>query len=71
MYLVEGMRLDLRELVFHVIGVHGANLFPSRGAKNLDDLHQLVNSRFTREEGLPQHQLGHHAASRPHIWGKD
>ena len=26
-YLVEGMRLDLRELVLHVIGVHGADLF--------------------------------------------
>lgn len=43
-YLVEGMRLDLGELVFHVIGVHCADLFPSRGAKNLDDFHQLVNS---------------------------
>lgn len=66
-YLVEGMGLDLGEFVFHVIGVHRADLFPSRSTKNLDDFHQLVNSRFTGEEGLSQHQLSHHTTGRPHI----
>ena len=62
-YLVEGVRLDLRELVLHVIGVHGANLLTSRGAEHLDDFHQLVDARLTREERLAQHQFGHHATS--------
>ena len=62
-YLVEGMRLDLRELVLHVVGVHGANLFPGRGAKHLDDLHQLVDTRLTGEEGLAEHQFRHHTTS--------
>lgn len=62
-YLIEGMGLDLRELVLHVIGVHGANLLPSRGAEHLDDFHQLVNARFPREEGLAQHQFSHHTPS--------
>lgn len=57
--------------MFHVVGIHGADLFTSRSAKNLDDLHQLVNARFTREEGLSQHQLGHYATGRPHIWRID
>lgn len=35
----EGVRLDLRELVLHVVGVHSLDLFPSRGTQNLDDLH--------------------------------
>jgi len=42
-HLVERMRLDLGELVFHVVRVHGSNLFPSRRAQNLDDLHQLID----------------------------
>lgn len=37
--LIEGMRFDLRELVLHIIGVHGADLLPSRGAQNLDDFY--------------------------------
>lgn len=42
--LVERMRLDLRELVLHVVGVHGANLLPRGRTKYLDNLHELVNS---------------------------
>lgn len=66
--LVEGVRLDLRELVLHVVGVHGANLLPSRRAENLDDLDQLVNTRFTWEQRLTKHQLGHDTSSGPHIY---
>lgn len=43
-YLIEGMRLDLREFVLHVIGIHGPDLLAGGSAKNLDDFHQLVNS---------------------------
>lgn len=66
--LVEGVRLDLRELVLHVVGVHGANLLPSRRAENLDDLDQLVNTRFTWEQRLTKHELGHDASRGPHIY---
>ena len=38
-YLIEGMRLDLREFVLHVIGVHGPDLLAGGSAKNLDDFH--------------------------------
>jgi hypothetical protein len=65
--LVEGVRLDLRELVLHVVGVHGANLLPSRRAENFDDLNQLVNTRFTREQRLAKHQFSHNTSSGPNI----
>ena len=42
--LVEGMRLDLRKLVLHVVRVHSSNLLSSRCPQNLDDLHQLVDA---------------------------
>lgn len=42
-HLVKRMRLDLGELVFHVVRVHGPNLFPCWCAQHLDDLHQLVD----------------------------
>ena len=38
------MRFDLRELVLHIIGVHGADLFPGGCAQDLDDFHELVNA---------------------------
>lgn len=61
--LVEWVRLDLRELVLHVVGVHGPNLVASWGAQHLDDLDQLVNTRFAREERLTKHQLRHNTSS--------
>lgn len=42
--LGEWVRFDLRELVFHVVWVHGLDLFPSRCTQNLDDLHKLINA---------------------------
>ena len=42
--LVERVRLDLRELVLHIVGVHGSNLFSGRSAQNLDDFNKLVNA---------------------------
>jgi hypothetical protein len=66
-YLVEGVRLDLGELVFHVVGVHGADLIASRSSQDLDDLNQLVDARLTREQRLTEHELSHDTASRPDI----
>jgi hypothetical protein len=62
-YLTERMRLDLGELVFHVVGVHCADLVSSGGAENFDDLHELVNTRLSREQWLTQHKLCHYTAS--------
>ena len=43
-HFIEGMRLDLRELVLHVIGIHGAYLIPRRRSQYLDDFDQLINA---------------------------
>ena len=43
-YLIEGVRLNLREFMLHIIGVHRTDLFPRRRAKDFDDLDQLVDS---------------------------
>jgi hypothetical protein len=48
-YLIEGMGLDLGELVFHVIRIHRPDLLPGRGSQDLDDLDQLVDARFAWE----------------------
>lgn len=66
-YLAERVRLDLRELVLHVVGIHGPDLIPGRCSQNLDDLDKLVDARLAGEERLAQHELGHDAASRPHV----
>jgi len=43
-HLIERMRLDLRKAMLHVVWVHGPNLFPSWGSKDLNDLHKLIDS---------------------------
>lgn len=53
-YLLPGMRLDLREFEFGVIGIHFANLVAGGCAKNLDDLDQLVHTAVAREDRLTQ-----------------
>lgn len=58
-YLTERMRLDLRELVLHVIGVHGADLVSCRSAQYLDDLDKLIDTRLAREQWLAKHELCH------------
>lgn len=62
-HLVEWVWLDLWEFVLHVVGVHGTDLIPSRSTKHLDNLDQLVNTRFSGEQGLTEHELGHDATS--------
>lgn len=61
------MGLDLRELVFHVIWVHGLDLFTGRCTQNLDYLHQLINATFAWEEWLSKHQFCHNATRGPYI----
>ena len=34
-----GVRLDLRKLELHVVGVHRMDLLPARRSQHLDDLH--------------------------------
>ena len=67
-YLIKGMRLDLRELVLHVIGVHGANLIPCRCSQDLDDLDKLVDARLAGKQRLSEHEFGHDTAGRPNIY---
>lgn len=49
------------------VRVHGPDLFPGGSTENLDDLHQLIDTRLSREERLAKHQLGHHTTRRPNI----
>lgn len=67
-HLVPGVSLDLGELEFGVVGVHGANLLLSGCAEDLDDLYQLVHSRVSREDWLAQQQLCKHASCTPDVW---
>ena len=53
-HLIPRVCLDLRELEFGVVGVHLSYLFLGGRAQDLDDLHQLVYSAVTGEDGLAQ-----------------
>jgi hypothetical protein len=61
--LDEWVRLNLRKLVLHVIGIHRLDLLPRGRSQNLDDFHQLVDAALTREQGLAEHQLSHDTTS--------
>ena len=63
------MRLDLRELVLHVVRVHSLDLLARRRTEHLDNLNELVNSALAGEQGLAQHQLRHDTASGPDVCG--
>lgn len=67
-YLAKGVRLDLREFMFHVIGIHGTDLVACRSAQDLDNFHQLIDTRLSREKRLTQHEFRHHTAGRPNIY---
>ena len=54
-YLVERVRLDLGELMLHVVWIHGADLLTGWSSENLDDLDKLVYARLAGEERLSQH----------------
>lgn len=66
-HLIEWMRLNLREFVFHVVRVHRLDLLSRWRSQNLDDFDQLINSAFTREEGLAEHEFRHHTTGRPNV----
>eukprot|EP00754_Rhynchopus_humris_P013920 Rhum_TRINITY_DN14356_c14_g1::Rhum_TRINITY_DN14356_c14_g1_i1::g.84606::m.84606 len=67
--LAPRVRLDRRELEVGVALVHGLDLLTRGRAQHLDDLHQLVDARLSREQRLPDEQLGEDAAQRPHVDG--
>lgn len=52
-YSIEWMGFDLRELVFHVVGVHGPYLFFRGCSEDLDDFDELIDSRFAWEQRRP------------------
>lgn len=66
-YFVKGMRLDLRELVLHIIRVHGSDLITSGRAEDLDNFDKLIDARLSREQGLTEHELCHDTSSGPNI----
>lgn len=51
-HLIERVRLDLGEFVFHIIRIHGPNLVSGRCAEDLDDLNKLVDTGLAREKRL-------------------
>lgn len=63
------MRLDLGKLMFHIIGIHGPDLILGWGSENLNNLDQLIDATLTREDGLPEHELGHNTAGGPDVDG--
>ena len=65
--LDEWVGLNLRKLVFHVVGIHRLDLLPRGRPQDFDDFYQLVDATLTREQGLAEHQLGHDAPSRPNV----
>ena len=65
--LVEGMRFDLGKFMLHIVRVHRTNLVTSWCPQNFDDLHQLIDTRLSWEQRLPQHQLRHDTAGRPNV----
>ncbi len=61
------MRLDLRELVLHVVRVHRLDLLARGRSEHLDDLYELVDPALSWEERLPEHELRHHASGGPDV----
>ena len=41
-YLAEWVRFDLWELVFHIVWIHGSDLFSGGSAEDFDDFNQLI-----------------------------
>lgn len=64
------MRLDLGELVLHVVGVHGADLLAGGSSQNLDDLDQLVDAGLSLEKRLAEHELSHDTSGGPDVCTK-
>lgn len=61
------MRLDLRKPMFDITRIHGHNFLFARRAKDLDNLHQLINATVTGKEWLVQQQFGHDTTRRPDV----
>lgn len=61
------MRLKLRKAVLNVAGVHSRDLLLAWRAKDLNNLHQLINAAVAWEKGLAQQKLSHHAPRGPDV----
>lgn len=61
------MSFDLREFEFCVVRVHGLDLILSGSSQNLDDLDQLVHSRFSWEYGLTHQEFSYNTTDRPNV----
>ena len=61
--------LDLGELELGVVGVHGADLLPSGGAEDLDDLDELIDAGIAGEERLAEKELGPDTSLGPNVNG--
>ena len=66
-HLLPWQRLDLREPVLGVLGIHSENLLSAGRAQDFDDFNELVNAALTREDRLAQHQLSDDTADGPDI----
>jgi hypothetical protein len=65
--LLPWQRSDLWEPVFFVIWVHGLYLFFRWSSQNFDDLDELVNTAFTWENWLTEHEFSDDTADGPNI----
>lgn len=61
------MRFDLREFELGVVRIHFFDLLSGGRAQDLDDLHQLIHSGISGENGLSEHQLGKDTSGTPNI----
>lgn len=54
------MSFDLREFEFAVVGIHLTDLLMRGCAQYFDDLHQLIDTAVTREDGLTEEEFRKH-----------
>jgi hypothetical protein len=62
--------LDLRKFELNVVGIHGSYLFFGGRSKHLDDFHQLVDPRVSREKGLAEQEFRTHTSLGPNVNGR-
>ena len=65
--LVPRKRSDLWEPVLCVVWVHRKNLLSRGSTQDFNNLDELVNPAFAREDGLSKHELSDDTADRPHV----
>ena len=66
-HLLPWQRSNLWESVFFVIRIHGLYLFLRWSSQNFNDLHELVDTAFTWENWLTEHEFSNDTADGPNI----